>query len=231
MSLLIDVLVIAAFAGCLIRGIKKGFIKSIIGIAIVIAAILGALAFSPAVTKKINDAFVYDAVVSVASDAIPKVDTDTLVNEMPSAFKKVIDKFGADPDDIKYLFADSDPDESENSKRSRIAEFMAKPLAWTISRALAFFIAFVLIYVILLIVSFVVFLFVKLPVLKAADKLLGAVLGGVRGFVLAWGLSLAICALLPHLAVLWDGVVPETVIDNSIVVKFLGKLDIFDIIK
>ncbi len=231
MSLLIDVIVIAAFAACLIRGIKKGFIKSIIGIVIVIAAIIGGVKLSPALAKKMNDKFIEKSVVSVAKDAIPRVDTDTLVDEMPSAFKKVLDRFGTEPEDIKALFENSDPNETEEQKRVRIAEKMGKPLSKGISKALAFLIVFAIFYLVLLVASVIICALVKLPVLKVADKLLGAVLGGASGLLLAWGISIAICALLPHLSVLYDGAVPETVIDNSIVVRFLGKFDPFKLIK
>ena len=230
MSLLIDVIVIAAFAGCLIKGIKKGFIKSIIGIVIVIAAIFGSIHFSPALASSMNDKFVRVSVISVAKDSIPKVDTDTLVNDMPSAFKKVLDRFGTSPEDIRAMFENSDPNETDEAKRERIAEKMGAPLAKAISKALAFLIVFALIYVILLVASVIICAIVKLPVLKAADKLLGAVLGGISGLALAWGISIAICALLPHLSVLYGGIIPETVIDNSIVVNFLGKFDPFNII-
>ena len=230
MSLLIDVIVIAAFAGCLIKGIKKGFIKSIIGIVIVIAAIFGSIHFSPALASSMNDKFVRVSVISVAKDSIPKVDTDTLVNDMPSAFKKVLDRFGTSPEDIRAMFENSDPNETEEAKRERIAEKMGAPLSKAISKALAFLIVFALIYVILLVASVIICAIVKLPVLKAADKLLGAVLGGISGLALAWGISIAICALLPHLSVLYRGIIPETVIDNSIVVNFLGKFDPFNII-
>ena len=231
MSLLIDVIVIAAFAACFIRGIKKGFVKSIIGIAIVIAAIIGSVNLSPALAAKMNDKFVEKSVVSVAKDAIPRVDTETLVNDMPSAFKKVLDRFGTDPEEIKALFESSDEDETEEQKRMRIAEKMGKPLSKAISKALSFLIVFAIIYVVLLIASVIICAVVKLPILKAADKLLGAILGGASGILLAWGISIAICALLPHLSVLYDGVVPETVIDNSIVVRFLGGFDPFNLIK
>ena len=231
MSLLIDVIVIAAFAGCLIRGIKKGFIKSIIGIVIVIAAIIGSVQFSPALGNTLNDKFVHKSVVSAAKDSIPKVDTDTLINEMPTAFKKSLDRFRTDPEDVKELFENSDVEETDDQKRTRIAEKMASPLSKAISRALAFLIIFVVLYLVLFIISIIVCAVVKLPLLRTADKLLGALLGGVSGILLAWGVSLAICALLPHLSVLYDGIVPETVIDNSIVVKFIGKFDPFNLIK
>lgn len=231
MSLLIDVIVIAAFAGCLIRGIKKGFIKSIIGIVVVIAAIFGSVQFSPALAKELNKKYIHNSVVSAAKDAIPRVEADTLVNEMPSAFKKVLDRFGTKPEDVKALFATENASKTEEEKREIIAEKMGAPLAKAISKALAFLIVFAVLYIVLLIASLIICAVVKLPLLKTADKLLGAILGGASGLMLAWGISIAICALLPHLSVLYEGVVPETVIDNSILVKFLGNFDPFSLIK
>lgn len=231
MSLLIDVIVIAAFAGCLIRGIKKGFIKSIIGIVIVIAAIFGSVQFSPSLAKRMNEKFIHKSVVSIAKDAIPRVEVDTLINDMPPAFKKVLDRFDTKPEDITALFENVEQSETENKKRDMIAEKMGAPLAKGISSALAFLIVFVIIYVGLFVVSLIVCEIFKVPVLKTTDKLLGALLGGASGLFLSWGISIAICALLPHLSVLYENVVPDTVIDNSIVVKFLGNFDPFSIIK
>lgn len=231
MSLLIDVIVIAAFAGCLIRGIRKGFVKSIIGIVVVIAAIFASVHISPSLAGVMEDKFVHKAVVSAAKDSIPKVDTDTLVNEMPPAFKKSLDRFRTDPDDVKALFENSDINETEEQKRNKIAETMAAPLSKAISKALAFLVVFVVLYLVLFIISIIVCAVVKLPLLRTADKLLGAILGGASGLLLAWGISLAICALLPHLSVLYEGTIPDTVIDNSIVVKFIGKFDPFKLIK
>ncbi len=231
MSLLIDVIVIAAFAGCLINGIRKGFMKSIIGIVVVIAALLGSVQISPALAARMNDKFIHKSVVSVAKDAIPNVEVETLVNEMPPAFVKALDRFGTDSDDIEKLFENGEQGASEDEKRQLIAEKMGAPLAKAISKALAFLIVFAILYVVLFIVSLIICAVVKLPVLKTADKLLGVLLGGASGILLAWGISIAICALLPHLSVLYENVVPETVIDNSIVVKFLGNFDPFDLIK
>jgi uncharacterized membrane protein required for colicin V production len=231
MSLLIDVIVIAAFAVCIIRGIRRGFVKSVIGIVVVIAAIFGSVQISPALATKLNDKFIRRSVVSVAMDAIPNVEVDTLVSEMPPAFLKALDRFGTESEEIKALFQDGEQEKNDDQKRQMIAEKMAAPLATTISKALAFMIVFAVLYLVLFILSLVIGVVFKLPVLKTADKFLGMLLGGATGLFLAWGISIAICALLPHLSVLYENVVPEAVIENSIVVKFLGAFDPFDLIK
>jgi len=47
MSLLLDILVIAVFAFSLYTGIKKGFIRSIMGIVVAVVAVIGAVKLSP----------------------------------------------------------------------------------------------------------------------------------------------------------------------------------------
>ncbi len=236
MSLLIDLIVIAAFAICFISGIKKGFVKSVIGIVIVIAAILGSTKLSPPLAKKMDDKYINPSVVKVAENAVESllsddVDINRLVNEMPSAFKKVLDRFDVQPEEITALFENNDQGKTDEEKVDVIAHKIGDPLSRGISKAVAFIAVFAALYLALFVISLIVCAFVKLPVLKAADKLLGGLLGVASGLLVAWGLSVAISALMPHLSVLYNGTVPETVIENSIVVKFLGSIDPFNIIK
>ncbi len=236
MSLLIDVIVIAAFAICFISGFKKGFIKSVMGIVIVIAAIFGSVKLAPAVASDLNDKYINKAVTNIAEDSVESllsedVDIDSLVRDMPTAFKKVLDRFGVEPEEISFLFENIDPSEPDSEKVGIIAERIASPISSALSKAAAFLLVFAVLYAVLLLAAWVLCAIVKLPMLNAANKLLGAVFGAASGLLLAWGLSVAICELMPHLAVLYEESVPETVIENSIVVKFLGSIDPMNLIK
>lgn len=230
MSLLIDIIVIAAFALCFCSGIKKGFTRSVMGIAVVAIAIIGSINISPKFAPYINEKFVREPVISIAEDSVSKllsdsVDVDTLIDEQPQAFLSVLKRFGVEADDIKNLFNSSENEETDDEKVKRIAEHIGSPIAAALSKAVSFIIVFIVLLIVLFIAAFILTLVVKLPVLKVADKLMGGVLGAVMGILLCWGLSLAICALMPHLAVLYEGTVPESVIENSIVVKYLGGID------
>ena len=231
MSLLIDVIVIVAFACCLIRGINRGFIKGIIGLAVVIAALIGAVRLSPAIAVKLNDKFIHNAVVSSAKEDIPDVSVDTLVNEMPQAFKNVLNRFGTKTEDVGTLYDNFNDGETEQSKRDKIAELMGAPLAKGISKALAFLLVFVVLYLLLFVISLIICAIAKLPILRGIDKFLGGVSGARSGLLLAWGLSIAISALIPHLSVLYDGIALDNVVDNSKIVKFLGEIDPFNFLK
>lgn len=234
MSLIIDIIVILTFAVSLISGIKRGFVRSVIKIVIVIAAILGAVIYTPDVSDYLNKNYIQKSVVSSARNSITKltsdsVDIDMLADERPAAFIKVLDRFGADIEDIRSFVAANGYTDDE--KIDKIAEYIASPIAKALSRAIAFIILFIGIWILLLIVGRIVCMLFKLPVLRAADKLLGCVFGALSGLIVAWGLSIVLCNLMPHIAVIFDVAISETVIENSVIVKYLGNFDPFSLLK
>ena len=236
MSLLIDIIVIAAFSLSFVSGVKKGFVRSIMGIAVVVLALVGSITLSPKVNGYVNDKIIYKPVEKTVESAISgllseDVRVDTLLNDQPQAYLSVLDRFGIKPDDVKDALSETDEALEEESKVKIIAKHIAEPVSASLSKPVSFVIVFLALLVSLFIVALILSVIVKLPVLKAADKLLGGILGIVTGTLLAWGLSMAITAIMPHLAVLYEGTVPASVIENSIVVKFLGSFDPFRFIK
>lgn len=236
MSLIIDVIVIAAFGICFLSGIKKGFIKSVMGIAVIILAIIGSAHFSPPLAQKFNDDHIEKAVVGIADDAVRDLisedrDVDQLINDKSEDFLSLLERFGVKEEQISSLFGTESEEQTDDEKVSMIAKKLGEPVALSVSKALAFLIVFALLALGLFIVAVILCAIVKLPFLNAANKLLGGLLGAAMGLILAWGLSVAISELMPHLAVLYKGSVPDTVIENSIVVKFLGSIDPMNLIK
>ena len=234
MSLIIDIIVILTFAVSLISGIKKGFVRSVIKIVIVIAAILGAVIYTPDVSDYLNKNYIQKSVVSSARNSITRltsdgVDIDMLTDERPTAFLKVLDRFGADIEDIRSFVAANGYTDEE--KIDKIAEYMASPVSKALSKAIAFVLLFIGIWLLLTILGKIVCMIFKLPILSAADKLLGCVFGALSGLILAWGISVVICGLTPHLSVIFDGSISEAVIENSVIVKYLGNFDPFSLVK
>lgn len=236
MSLIIDIIVIAVFAISLLSGLKKGFIRSVMFTVVVVLAFIGAQKLSPDLAKFYNEKFIEKSVVNLVNDSIEdllsdKVNIDTLMNDKEPAFLKVLDRFGVSHGDVEEHLNKSDDDMTENSKLKSISEFIGKPIAKGISKGAAFVTLFICLLIVLFVIAFVVSLVVKLPVLKAADKLLGGILGAISGILIAWGLSVAICSLMPHLSVVYDDVFSPSVIDNSVIVKFLGNFNPFNFIR
>lgn len=228
MSLLIDIIVIAAFTVSLISGIKKGFIKSVIRVLIIVLAMIGAVNYTPALSVYLNDNYVEAPIVDIARASIndllsDNVDIKTLLDERPVAFVKVLARFGVTPDDVQMFTAENNGDQSKTVEK--IAEYMAVPVARSLSKVIAFIALFLGLFVLLWLVGLIICLVVKLPVLNKIDKALGGALGALSGIVIAWGISVAICELMPQLSTLYDGAVSESVIENSVIVKWLGGFD------
>lgn len=231
MSLLIDIIVIVAFAVSLAAGIKKGFLKSVMRVLIVVLALIGAINFTPDLSRAINDKWLEKPITDLAENSIRElisetVDIDDLADERPNAFVKALGRFGVTPDDIEVFVAE---DTDGDSKITRIAEYMASPVSKAISKVVAFVALFFGLLLIFWLISLVVCLVVKLPKISKADKVLGGILGAVSGVMLAWGISVAICELMPHMAIIFDEAVSETVVDNSVIVKWLGAFDPFSV--
>ena len=174
------------------------------------------------------------AVVNVARDAVGGIVSDGLtieehLNEKSEVLTKMLNKFGVKLETVSKA-VEENPQANADELVDIVARRIGEPLALKISKAAAFIMALIVLYLLLLVVSLVVCATAKLPVIRTANKLLGGILGTVTGILIAWGLSVAFTALMPQLAKLYDAI-PSTVIDNSIVVKFLGSIDPMGLIK
>ena len=231
MSLLIDIIVIAAFVLSLISGIKRGFLKSVMRVLIVVLALIGAVNFTPSLSKTLNEKYISEPIVSIAEKSIRElvsdtVDINSLADERPNAFVKALGRFGVTPDDIEVFVAE---ETDSDNKIKRIAEYMADPVSRAVSKVVAFVGLFLGLLIIFWLVSLLICLVVRLPKLTKVDKTLGGILGAVSGIVLAWGISIAICEVMPHFAIIFDGTVSDSVVDNSVIVKWLGSIDPFSL--
>jgi len=235
MSLLLDILVIAVFAFSLYTGIKKGFIRSIMGIVVAVVAVIGAVKLSPPLANYLHDKYIGNVVTEQVGGYLDEliadvesIDLTKLFEDKPEAFTDILNTFGVDFDELKSYF-EKDLSGNNDSEKA-VSQYIAEPISQTLSRGTAFAILFFGIFLILTVVVLLIDLVVKLPILNGANKFLGAVLGAAMGLVTAWGLSMVFCALMPQLSVIYEGVVPISVIENTVVVKFLGSLDILSYI-
>ncbi len=231
MSLFLDLIVIFAFCFSIYTGVTKGFIKSIMGIVVVLAAIIGAVLFSPPIANRLNENVIGPAISGKVEEAINSVmsgvdsiDLSKLFEEQPEAFTEILDKFNIDFDSLNIYY--SEKAEGSPDAEGDVSSYIAAPVSMTISKGVAFAILFVLISAVLSIVSMLINMLANLPILRKINKTLGFVLGFIKGLLYAWGLSVMFCNLLPHLAVIYEGQIPASVIDSTVIIKMLGQFSI-----
>lgn len=232
MSLFLDVVVIAVFSFSFYSGIKRGFVRSIMGIVVLLLAIWGSAKFSPPLADYLNDKYIESAVSAKIGDSLDElisgVDSFNIRNlfeEKPQAFIDILEQFGINYEELKTYY-EKDLRQEENSE-DEVSHYIAQPLSRSISNATAFAVLFIGVVLILSLLVVLLDLVVKLPILNTANKILGAVFGCMMGLAFSWGLSIIFTNLLPHLAVIYEGTIPASVIENTVVVKLLGSLDPF----
>ena len=232
MSLLLDFIVIAVLGLCIYTGVKRGFIRSVMSIVVLVLAVIGSIQMMPAFSKYLRENYVEPMVTSQVESSIESlvsgvesIDLDDLFEEQPQAFTDILDKFGMEFDKVKNYF-EKDLSSSAEAE-DEVSSYIAAPLAETISDAVAFTTLFFVLLILLRVVMLIIDLAVKIPVLNGVNKSLGLIFGILKGALYAWGLSVVFCRLLPHLAVVYEGTIPASVIDSTIVVKFLGAIQIF----
>jgi uncharacterized membrane protein required for colicin V production len=228
MSLFLDLIVVAVFVISLIVGIVRGFFRSIMGIVVLIASVALAWSLSTPVGNYLSEKVVDGVVTREVDKALDKLtkngealDFGQLLRDMPNDFVDLLERFDVD---VEGLIGEVENTAEENVTEAA-TEYIAKPVADMLSRAIAFVVLFLLFMLVLsIVVRLLNIIFKKIPLLNGANRLLGAVFGGVRGLIFAWGISLALCFLLPHAAAIWEGSIPADVIEGTVIVKLLGKV-------
>lgn len=231
MSLFLDFIIVLVFALCIITGVKRGFIRSVMGIVIVVVALIGSIRFSPKVAEYLNKNYITPGITSRVEKSIDsvvsgveKVDLKKLFTEKSQALTDILEKFGIKFEDARDYY-ESEAENSDDPEK-RVAEYIAKPLADTLSKAAAFALLFLVISAALGIILIIVDLLANIPIFKQINKSLGLVFGLIKGALYSWGLSLIFCSLLPQLSVIYDGKIPASVIENTVIVKLLGSFTV-----
>jgi len=183
---ILDLLVIAIFALCILGGVWRGFIRTVLGFANFILAIFltnllyphmgrflrsaGGLfdSLQTSISRMLNlDGIIADGVGAAYYDIInnlplPTVFTNTLIENYPDAL--VHSALGA----------------------AGIGEYIAGFLAGVVINIIAMVVTFIILFVGLTVLARVLNLVAKLPVINSLNKLLGGAVGAVWGLLLTW---------------------------------------------
>ena len=191
---IIDVILLAILAFFAIRGLLKGFMKSILGLGRLILSVVITIAFGASFAVWLDDTFInppiYEAVFkkfsNIAADVTATAEggVEALVEKIPDMFRGHLDLENLDPS--------AKIDELVHQWSHTVADGISKVVA----TVLGYILLFVLSFLVLTLVIFLVSRFAKLPFIKKTDKLLGLAIGLVSGLVVAILLSAVVGAIL-----------------------------------
>lgn len=233
-SLICDIVLALLFVLIVADGYRKGFIKSLLGLACVLIAAVCASLLTPPVSAWLSDKYVEDAVKDTVSSSIHTVIDDSDSTDKSEGLFSAIDKFvigdsGAATDKYVSQILDSTlSDDAVDSVSGEIAKTISRPLC----NSAAFFIIFIISSLLVRIVASLLDGVFRLPVLKQANKLLGLVFGLLCALIFMMVVSRVFVCMLPWLSGLTDGKIGQDVLNGSHLLSFFSKYNVFkEIIK
>lgn len=171
----LDIAILAIMGISIFLGYRKGFLKTITGLAAILLSLVLATTFHSPVAAYLKSSAVYQKVYESTYSAIEVPEDET---EQSSDFGT--GKLNLPKDFTKAM--QKGVDAATHSVASSLAEMVANAAVNILSMLLLF----VGVRLILLLVTFLAGLFTKLPLIGWCDGLLGALFGLLRGFLMIY---------------------------------------------
>lgn len=221
LALILDGILIIIFASFIIDGRRKGFIKTVLSLVVTIISIIIAKEYSPEVAQWVNDNFVHEMGVQWLTKLITdniSSGTQAIAEMIPKAVSEAVTAY-ADTS-VEALL-------SGVATEAQIAEAAEKIYAAAKNTFLLTFISAVVFIVIFAISNAVLSIGVsfintvaRLPILKSLNKLMGGILGAVKGAI---GIFI-ICSLLVNVSGMFTDTPLQAAVDGSKITQFISSI-------
>lgn len=228
MSLAIDIILAVIIILPVILGIKRGFVKTVMGLVSVLIAICASYILTPYLSPLCRDKIVEPYIRTPVESQIESMldasgetfDTESLENlsEIPDVVKNICDTFGIDIQDIKSN-EEIDKQSPDQSISDHITELILSRTAYII----AFISVFIAAAIVLRIITIILCAICKMPILNSINRIAGAVFGFCFGGISAFVIAKLLILLLPTLV----SVNPELfggAAEQSVLLKLIGNL-------
>ena len=228
MSLAIDIILAVIIILPVILGIKRGFVKTVMGLVSVLIAICVSYILTPYLSPLCRDKIVEPYMRTPVESQIESMldasgetfDTESLENlsEIPDVVKNICDTFGIDIQDIKSN-EEIDKQSPDQSISDHITELILSRTAYII----AFISVFIAAAIVLRIITIILCAICKMPILNSINRIAGAVFGFCFGGISAFVIAKLLILLLPTLV----SVNPELfggAAEQSVLLKLIGNL-------
>ncbi len=237
MNFIFDGILLTVCVLAVILGAKRGFIKSIMGICTLIAALFVAFAFTPTVAKYIEtipavqeiSESITETIQSLTKNDGPTYDLQKLFGDMPDSFKQILERYGADVSKL----TDEVPlqPKADINAVDDLASLIAAPVVDAITGVLAFLLLFVVTVIVLKLLTWLLDLIFQLPVLKTANTLLGLVVGILSALMWAWVLSALSVIFIRAMSSISPAYFNESLIENTVILKFFADDNFANILR
>lgn len=198
---LIIVVGIILLAGVL--GYYKGLLKTVLSIATIILSVIMTSIVAPEAARILcNNEEVYGTVYDTVSE---NLDLSEVTNKLASqaggtldeaAQAEILDEVGIPPVVREIIIDGGNLEKFMNENSGKFEEYLYSLITDLIINSSTYVIVFIVFSIVLAIVSSALNIISKLPVFKSLNRMAGAVLGVIEGFVIVW-LFFILISVLP----------------------------------
>lgn len=228
MNIILDLLVVGIFAGSIIVGFSRGFIRSVMGLLSGILALVLAFVFTPMLAGVVDEhivhpalsGFVEDRLVSVSPSESPDDGIEEMIDEKPSAFRELLDSFGISVSELENaLFGgdktaetgaatdeavtgDEAPVTGEKTEKGVVGSLLqnaADVISSKLSGIISSILAFIVVYIVALILLRIITFLLEGLLSVGPLKTSDKILGALFGLVTGAVSCVAICTVVANL--------------------------------
>ncbi len=175
MFLIVDLIIVAIFALCILLGYKRGLTGCLIKVlAFFIALAVSAILFKPAATLVTNNTQIDENIQTSIVSVFEKEEVENKENKDEKSNSPIME------------YISDKVEEATEEKKSEIVNNAAKDISINIINVLCFIAIFIVVRIALIFVKALADLITKLPVIKQCDKIGGIVYGILQGFVIVF---------------------------------------------
>lgn len=227
MFILIDLVVLAIIGLFVFISAKKGFVKTFVETVGFVVAIVLAFSISGSVSEWAYNSFIEPPIMASVDEKLSDVPSGAQISvgldDLPDFVVENAEKFGLSLEDFGNNGEDTIADGVEAVKQS--VSDIVKPIATKIISALAFLILAIILIIAFKLLAKVLNKLFSFSVIGVANRLLGGILGGIKGVAVVT----ALCTIISFLATLGGGFLffTDDVINGTILFKALSNIFTF----
>ncbi len=220
MAYILDGILVLLLIVAVAAGYHRGFIRSIVQLVGLVAAVVVAFSLSASLSQWIFDGFIseplQETIVTALEENVSSTAAEQLenvVDALPDFIANAVNADAAAQQALDNLTTQVNA--SAPTLANAVVTDVVRPVAVALLRFVLFIILFVVLMVVVKLLTKIIKPLTKLPVIRQADGLLGAVVGAVKGV-----LFVIIAATVMQLLVTY-GVLTAEAVDNSMVADWV----------
>lgn len=224
-----DILLVIVFVGTVLSSMRKGFLRCILSLACVIAAIAVAMTFSQPAAEWCYDNILSGYIVNTVEKAIEDgldssaaaMTVNQVIAEIPDFLVSQLTEFGIDVNAVAEEI--SSLKLSAQDTAEMISKDIVRPGVLVLLKMLCFILIYLIVRFLLGFLSSLINGISKLPLLKQVNKGLGAVIGALKGVAIVF----LVCTLLNAIPLdYFEPPILAQAVDNSLICNFINNTDL-----